>query len=536
MPKLLGTSNLLRLLALQALAQTPTVTQGLSLGLMADTGVQNLPPTVSLTRSPSDDTVEVGTTLILTAAATDADGHIDRVEFVANGSVVATATAPPYQTRVTLKTSGDYRFAARAIDDKDSETSSSELTLSASRVGPAPNLDVTTGLQLRLSANAGVNTVEGGYVSSWFDVSSGANDAYQIEVGFAPRLIENVVAGQPVVRFDGVDDYLDVNDSNSLSISGDITSLFVVKMDNFSTFRSVWAKTQLSQPAPNDYYTLPGSGIPRFSRGNGQGSSGFVDGGAPLTAGAFQIAGFSSTAGTVVHVLNGNVTSTGTITATPADLNTKLKIGTRDDYVTIFQGDLAELLIYGVGLSSADLEKAQLYLGEKYKIGIIAPTNTFPVVTITSPAPNTTLPAPATLAAQATASDSDGSIVRVEFDLNGTLAATLTNAPFNTTLTLPEPGEFLLTATAYDNLGGVTRSDRIPLTIGEATPPPQITLTRTANENQITLSWPATAADFVLQSTDQLPGGAWQPVANVTGTSITVPIGSGNTFYRLAKP
>jgi hypothetical protein len=116
------------------------------------------------------------------------------------------------------------------------------------------------------------------------------------------------------------------------------------------------------------------------------------------------------------------------------------------------------------------------------------------------------------------------------------LAAAVTNAPFNTTLTLAEPGDFLLTALAHDNLGGTTRSDPVPLTIGGAANPPQITLTRVGNENQITLSWPAAAADFVLQSTGQLPGGTWQAVPGVTGTSATVPIGSGNTFYRLAKP
>jgi hypothetical protein len=518
-PLLLGASSLLSFLPFQGIAQ-----------------IQNLPPTVSLARTPADATVDVGTTLTLTATATDDDGRIHRVEFLANGSVVATATAPPYQARVTVRTSGDYRFAARATDDLDSQATSTNLTLSASSGGAAPSLDVTTGLRLRLSTDAGVNTTEAGDVTSWFDGSNFANDAFQTEVGFAPKLVEEVLAGYPVVRFDGVDDYLDVSDSDSLSISGDITSLFVVKMDDFSTFRSVWAKTQGSQPAPNDYYTLPGTGIPRFYRGNAQGSQGFVDGGAPLTAGVFQIAGFSSTSGTVVHVLNGKVTSTGTLTATPADLNTPLRIGTRDDLVTILQGDLAELLIYDVGMSDADLEKVQLYLGEKYKIGILALTNTPPTVGITAPAPNTTLPSPATLEVQASAADSDGAVVRVEFHLNGTLAATVTNAPFNTTLTIPAPGEFLLTAIAQDNLGGTTRSEPIPLTIGEVATPPQITLSRDGDENQITLSWPAADDDFVLQATDQLPGGAWQAVPGVTGTSITVPIGSGNMFYRLAKP
>jgi hypothetical protein len=38
-----------------------------------------------------------------------------------------------------------------------------------------------------------------------------------------------------VLRFDGDGDYLEVSDSDSVSIAGDITTLFVVKMDDFDT-------------------------------------------------------------------------------------------------------------------------------------------------------------------------------------------------------------------------------------------------------------------------------------------------------------
>ncbi|MGE3311047.1 MAG: LamG-like jellyroll fold domain-containing protein [Limisphaerales bacterium] len=432
--------------------------------------IQNLPPSVSLARTPPEATVETGTTLTLTATASDPDGRVERVEFIANGTVVATATAPPFRARVTVKTSGEFRLAARAIDDKDARATSTELTVTASAPPTAPVLDVKDNLQLWLSADSGVIANGEGKVNSWFDQSGKSNDASQADAGFAPAYVDNGIGDLPVIRFDGVDDYLDVADSESLSIAGDITSLFVVKMENFATFRAVWGKTQANQPAPTDYYTLPGSGIPRLYRGNAQGSLGFADGGSALTAGAFQVAGFSVASGAVAHVLNGKVTSTGVISATPADLDTSLKIGTRDDFVTRLQGDLAELLIYDAGLSEANLEKAQIYLGQKYGIGLISPTNSLPAVAITAPVPGASSPSPATVEIQATATDPDGSIVRVDFLLNGALAASDSTAPYTASLTFPTSDESVLTAVAHDNLGGRAASAEVPLSITSDTP------------------------------------------------------------------
>ena len=431
--------------------------------------IQNLPPTVTLARTPAAASVPAGTTLTLTATASDADGRIERVEFLANGGVVATAIAPPFRARVTVKTSGTYAFSARAIDDKDARTTSAELTATATGSGTPPTLDVTSNLQLWLRADAGVSTGADGTVTGWNDQSGKSNNAGQPETAFAPKLVANGQAGLPVIRFDGTDDYLEIPDSDSLSIAGDITTLWVVKMENFATYRAVWAKTQNNLPAPNDYYTLPNSGIPRLYRGNGASDLGFFDGGTAYTAGAFQVAGYASATGNIRHFLNGNVTSRGFIAATPADTDTTLRIGTRDDYVTVLHGDLSELLIFDTALSDADLEKTQVYLGEKYKIGLLSSTNTPPTISITAPATGTTAASPANIEIQATAADTDGAVARVEFLVNGVLAATDTTAPYSATVAFPTADESVFTAVAYDNLGGVTVSAPVPITVTSTT-------------------------------------------------------------------
>jgi hypothetical protein len=59
--------------------------------------------------------------------------------------------------------------------------------------------------------------------------------------------------------------------------------------------------------------------------------------------------------------------------------------------------------------------------------------------------------------------------------------------------------------------------------------------------NQAVISWPATATGFILEYSPSLPSPGWNP-ASVTLTtndgviSTTVPVGSGNRFYRLYYP
>ena len=305
--------------------------------------IQNLPPTVSLKTSPAGPNAAVGTTITATATATDSDGTVASVQFFINGGLFATATAPPYSARAVLETGGSYVLTARAFDEKGAQATSLPVTLTVGATG-APALAVTNSLQLWLKADAGVTAGGDGAVSAWTDSSGKGNSALQGDPTQAPALIGNALNGKAVLRFDGDNDYLEVADSESVSIAGDITSLFVVKMDDFATFRAVWAKTAGNLPAPNDWYTVPGAGTPRLYRGDGTGTSlGSVDGVASLTAGAFQIAGFSAAGTAITHYLNGGKNGTGTIAATLADGDTSLLIGTRGDFFTKLKGDLAEI-------------------------------------------------------------------------------------------------------------------------------------------------------------------------------------------------
>ena len=62
-----------------------------------------------------------------------------------------------------------------------------------------------------------------------------------------------------------------------------------------------------------------------------------------------------------------------------------------------------------------------------------------------------------------------------------------------------------------------------------------VTLQASLSGSNLTISWPATATGFVLESTDQLPGGTWTAVPGVTGNGITIPIGPGAKYFRLRQ-
>ncbi|HYT61881.1 MAG TPA: LamG-like jellyroll fold domain-containing protein, partial [Haliangiales bacterium] len=290
-------------------------------------------------------------------------------------------------------------------------------------------LTVTDNLQLWLKADAGVVTNAAGAVTLWADQSPNANHAAPTADASAPLWIPNAQNGEPAVRFDGVDDYLDVVSSPSIAITGDISSFFVVKFDDFTTYRAVWGKTLVNYPAPTDYYVQPGSGIPTVFRGDGsQFQVGGVNGTGHLRSGTYSVVGFEMAGTTLTHYLNGQAAGSGEITAQPGDAGTPLKVGSRDDFGTRMKGEIAELLIYDVALSDNDRDSVINYLKVKYNIINLPPT-----ITLASAPAGPGVNAGDLITLTATAADPDGSIARVDFLANGQPVAAATTNPYSMT-------------------------------------------------------------------------------------------------------
>lgn len=91
--------------------------------------------------------------------------------------------------------------------------------------------------------------------------------------------------------------------------------------------------------------------------------------------------------------------------------------------------------------------------------------NVAPTVSITSPANGSSFTAGANITVTANASDSDGSIARVEFFNGTTKIGESTTAPYSVTWTNVAAGSYSLTARATDNAGATTTSAAVNITV-----------------------------------------------------------------------
>ena len=95
-------------------------------------------------------------------------------------------------------------------------------------------------------------------------------------------------------------------------------------------------------------------------------------------------------------------------------------------------------------------------------------SNLPPVVSLTAPTNGASYTAPAAFSLAAAASDSDGTVSRVEFYQDGTLLGQDTSAPFGLAVTGVVAGSHTYLAKAYDDLGATTTSSPVTVAVAAA--------------------------------------------------------------------
>lgn len=95
----------------------------------------------------------------------------------------------------------------------------------------------------------------------------------------------------------------------------------------------------------------------------------------------------------------------------------------------------------------------------------IVPVTVAPTVSISSPSNNATFVSPASVTINATGSDSDGSVSKVEFFQGSTKLGESTSSPYSFTWNNVGVGTYSLTAKATDNLGAITTSSAVNITV-----------------------------------------------------------------------
>ena len=206
-----------------------------------------------------------------------------------------------------------------------------------------------------------------------------------------PIFKTNILNSLPIIRFDGLNDYLDVG--NSISRSNDWTIIGVFSVDNTTSSGAVCGASDqfldettawgtifvngYTDVLPYVLNTTPRNGSLAYVFGDDINVSEGETGAGILTASTFYIVAFTQTDGqAAVNIrLNGTtkaITLIGSNTATDS-------AGTQYDFSIgrfgknnskYFDGDLASLLVYDRSLSSSEISKTENYLADKYNISL----------------------------------------------------------------------------------------------------------------------------------------------------------------------
>jgi|TARA_B110000438_G_scaffold297935_1_gene345183 hypothetical protein len=158
-----------------------------------------------------------------------------------------------------------------------------------------------------------------------------------------------------VMEFDGNDSYLEAADSDSLSLTNDLTLAAWVNATDYNNYRGILGKTAGAGghlPAAYDLYLFNGSGVPRLFAGASAGAIGSADALTAPTAGEWHHIAVSKIGSEVFFYFDGLPDGQGTIDAELEDSDTPLKIGNRHDLFVDFFGRLDDVAIFNGGLSA----------------------------------------------------------------------------------------------------------------------------------------------------------------------------------------
>jgi alpha-tubulin suppressor-like RCC1 family protein len=279
-------------------------------------------------------------------------------------SVIGTSTVPGFaDTAVTPGSQYYYRVTASNI--AGSSGYSAEVSAAVESLPAIP----TSSISFWLRAERGVTRDVSNRVSAWLDQSGQNVAGTQSNTLVQPLLVDSSLSGKPAVRFDGLDDLLNLPDFASGLTEGEV---FVVAKASATQVdvATLWMMGDDYIWGPNTYPGGDGTVCETFGTRNQKNTG--VPSQLLTQAHLYNV---SSKAGEFVTRFNGIEhyrTASNTIFFPSAPL---LGGGIYDRHR--FGGDIAELIVFNHVLTAADRSMVEGYLGSKYQQALApsAPTN-----------------------------------------------------------------------------------------------------------------------------------------------------------------
>lgn len=386
------------------------------------------PPSVALTAPATGQIFTRSSVIPLSATASSSQGAVERVDFKAGTTVIASVFSPPFTSSWVHPPSGHFTITASAYDDLGIATTSSAAHVevlptprlpSVVLTAPAPGTAIAAGIALPLAAAAlapdgSISRVD--FLAGTSVIGSAASAPYTYNW-------TNPTVGTLSLTAKAYD--LQGHSGISTPVSVSVIS-------------STPPAVALTSPAGGAAFAAPGS--------------------VGMTASATPATGASIAK--VEFLANGSV------------------VGTRNAAPFSFAWSGVAAGSYALTARATDnLGNAST----SAPVSISVRTDVPPSVTLTAPGNGQTFYVGQAIGLSATASDSDGTVTRLEFLIDGAVVASLGAAPYAYTWTGASVGTHAVAARATDNLGVATTSAAATITVA-ANSPPSVSLTAPINQ------------------------------------------------------
>lgn len=364
----------------------------------------DFPPTVSLT-SPTNGTVITAASTVLTATAADSDDTVSKVSFFAGDHLIGVATNAPYTVTWTGYGSGKYSLFAKAVDTAGLSGLSTAVSVVVSNLPPVISLTSPTN---KASFAPGSN----------IPLAANASDANDSVVKVSFLVNGRVIASVATPPYATVW-------TNAQPGNYSVTARAEDEFGRVVTSES--AKISVSDAPPVVSITSPKNGDSFGKPANVTFTADATDADDGVAKVSFFLDG---------QLIGGTSSAPYSLTWTNVPPGSHSIVARAVD-------------TWGVSTSSKAV---------KFSV-----TNATPVISIQSPTNSATFVAPAAISIAATASDADGSILRVSFWANERLLGIVDKAPFTFLWKDAPAGKYKLTAQATDDNG--SRAQSAPVTV-----------------------------------------------------------------------
>ncbi|MFN0120336.1 MAG: Ig-like domain-containing protein, partial [Blastocatellia bacterium] len=422
----------------------------------------NAPPTVTLTAPQNGASFNAPGEILLSANASDNDGTISKVEFFDGATLLGAATSAPFRLTWNNPAPGSHTLTARATDNQGLSATSAPVSISINANAP-PTVTLTA-------------------------PQNGAAFSAPASVTLAAQAADT---DGTVAR---VEFYLDNALVNTdVSAPWEFTATSVGAGPHQAYARAVDNTGAATNSAVSNFTgsSLPPNPMKAAITSPGNGAS--YPGPTSVTLAATA----DETAGPVTRMeFYVNDTLVGSDTTFPWNVTVRsIQPGVYRVY--------ARAVSFGSLTSISDTIRLTITGNEPLP-------NAPPAVSLTGPPAGAQFTAPANITLAAAASDTDGTVARVEFLANGQLIGAATQAPYTFVWNNVPAGSWQLTAVATDDQGAKTTSATVSVTVNSAGGGGPVNRPPTA-----TITGPANGAAFTAPASVEITAGASDPDGSV---------------------